>query len=92
MIVDHYSDKWREYLPVAPGTPWYPHPTVPVPPPSPPVLVRPVSPEEVEEFRRLLERAREYDKKNSEPECELEEKKRTLKSIADALGVRIDFL
>ncbi len=51
-----------------------------------------ISKEEIEEFRKLLERAREYDKKNNEPFCELEEKKKKLKDIVEKLGAEIDFL
>lgn len=47
---------------------------------------------EIEEFRKLLERAREYDKKNNEPDCELKEKKERLLKLAEELGVKIDFL
>lgn len=44
------------------------------------------------EFKSLLERAREYDARNNEPNCELESKKAALKAIADHFGVAIDFL
>lgn len=44
------------------------------------------------EFKLLLERAREYDARNNEPNCELESKKAALKAIADHFGVAIDFL
>ena len=47
----------------------------------------PISPAEIAEFRRLLKRAREYDKRNNEPECELDSKVKLLKAIAKALGV-----
>lgn len=82
MIMDHYHDKWA---------PYYPQPTVPVYPPVPyvpmPMPVPAISPEEVSEFRRLLERARAYDRKHNEPDCELEEKKRKVRELAKALGV-----
>lgn len=51
-----------------------------------------ITPEEVEEFRKLLERAREYDRQHNQPDCELEEKRRKVKELADALGVSIDFI
>lgn len=51
-----------------------------------------VSDEEIAEFRRLLDRARDYDKRNSEPDCELAEKRDALKVIAKALGVDISFV
>lgn len=52
----------------------------------------PISPEEIAEFRKLLERAREYDRKMNQPECELAEKKAALKQIAAALGIDISFV
>lgn len=47
---------------------------------------------EIDEFRRLLERAREYDIKNNEPNCEMEEKRKKIKDLADELGIKIDFI
>lgn len=44
------------------------------------------------EFKKLLDRAKEYDKKNNEPNCELEEKKKKLLDLAKELGVEITFL
>jgi hypothetical protein len=87
MVADHYWDKWKhlqpqEASPTVVPVPW------PAPVPNPPAI----SPEEVEEFRKLLERAREYDRKNSEPDCETAEKKARIKKLADDLGVPIDFL
>lgn len=80
MIMDHQYDKWYTYLPLNP-------------------LVQPVdrikkdiTQEEIDEFRRLLERAKEYDKRNNEPNCELSEKKQKLLDLAKELGVEIDFI
>lgn len=103
MITEHYRDKWYPYVP----QPLYPqyHPQDYPPqqnttdtqkwknlfnlqPPQPP----PISPEEVEEFRRLLDRAREYDKRNGEPACEQADKVAALKAIAKALGLDISFI
>lgn len=56
--------------------------------PKPPAI----TPEEIAEFRVLLERAREYDRKNNEPNCELSEKRDVLTAIANALGVDISFV
>jgi hypothetical protein len=83
MVMDHYRDKWRPLVP----QPWETAPsswTLPVP--------SPISPAEIEEFRRLLERAREYDRKNNEPDCELAEKRDAVKELADRLGVKVDFV
>ena len=48
-----------------------------------------ISPEEVAEFHELLRRAREYDKKNNEPDCELESKKQRVRDLAKELGVEV---
>lgn len=82
MIMDHQYDEWQRRL-----QQWQP-PAWPYQPYQPP----PIRPEEVEEFRRLLDRAREYDRKNNEPDCELEEKRQKLRDLADTLGVKIDFV
>lgn len=87
MIYDHYYDKWWEKLHPPPPT------VVPIPLPIPaPVAIPPITPEEIAEFRKLLERAREYDRKNNEPDCELEEKREKLKKLAQELGVEIEFI
>jgi hypothetical protein len=89
MIMDHYGDRWNDRL-----RQW--------PRPDPvdwqqaleqfqakePAITQ----EEIKEFRQLLDRAREYDKRNSEPDCEMDSKKETLKQLAKQLGVEIDFL
>lgn len=84
MVMDHFHDKWKDYqLPPVTPLPWG---SVNITYPSP------ITPEEINEFRKLLERAREYDKKNNEPDCELQEKKELVKQLAEKLGVKIDFL
>jgi hypothetical protein len=85
MVIDHYGDEWRRrYWPMGPS-PFVP--TVPVQP----VFPLPTQ-QELDEFRRLLDRAREYDKRNNEPDCEMDEKKKLLKEMADKLGVDISFI
>lgn len=81
MISDHYWDKWKDR-------------TVPMPTPNvfPYVPEPAITDAEIKEFRELLERAREYDKKNNQPDCELQEKKDKLLKLAEQLGVKIDFL
>lgn len=92
MIVDHYGDKWYKRIPqpwtepaVQPSAPYVPYPVYT------PVVVPQISPADIAEFYELLRKAREYDKKHGEPDCELDEKKERLKSIAKALGVKIEF-
>jgi len=77
MIMDHFDESWRRRL--------YWH-TDPQPLPHPLV-----TPQEIDEFHRLLDRAREYDKKRGEPDCELDEKKERLRKLAKDLGVTIKF-
>jgi len=79
MVMDHYYEKFQEKKSI----PWPPY----VYPPQPMITQ-----EEIEEFRKLLERAKEYDKKNNEPDCELEEKRKKVKDLAKELGVEIAFL
>lgn len=88
MIMDHYWDKWQP----KPTPPWPTYPIMP-PMPDPYKVYKPVpTQEEIDEFRKLLERAREYDKKHSEPECELEEKKAKVRKLAEELGVDVSFI
>jgi len=53
------------------------------------VWVQPTWPNQLED---LAKRAAEYDVKNNEPNCELEEKKQALRLIAKEMGVKIRFL
>lgn len=82
MIMDHYDDKWNKKI-QEPKT---------IPFTYPPLTIPHVTQEEIEEFRRLLERAREYDKRNNEPDCEMESKKKRILDLAKELGVEINFL
>lgn len=92
MIMDWKDDEWRRRyfsiptpvplpFPVYPPEKWQPTPAAPMP-----------TQEEIDEFRRLLDRAREYDRKNNEPDCELEEKRQKLRDLAETLGVEISFV
>ena len=102
MIYDHYHDEWdRRLRPYRDYPTWPPQPA-PRPAndeerdrqlqkllsPKPPAI----TPAEIDEFRRLLDRAREYDQKHHEPDCELEPKKQALKNLARELDVEISFL
>ena len=94
MIMDHFNDKWNN----PPYKPWIePNPQPwPWPLPQPYITPKPkipgiLSDEEISEFRKLLERARKYDKEHHEPNCELESKKEKLKKLAKELGVDISF-
>jgi len=89
MIMDHYYDEWwRRYR-----NPTLPPVTIPVFPYTPQPLPQPMpTQQELDEFRRLLDRARKYDKDNGEPDCELEQKRQKLKGMAKELGVDISFV
>lgn len=99
MVIDHFQDKWSppwwpvdvptmpNYPGVLPRVPkrYQPWPTddglkpVPVPP-------SPITPAEIAELRKLLDRAREYDKRNSEPDCESADKTKKLLDLVKQLG------
>jgi hypothetical protein len=86
LIVDHYRDRWT---PLVPQPQTWPNTS----PQIGQITFQPlVSPEEVAEFRRLLDRAREYDRTHNQPNCELDEKKKALKALAQQLGVDISFI
>lgn len=76
MVIDAKAYEWDQRYFQIPAIPYPPMPTR----------------QELDEFHRLLARAREYDKKHGEPDCEIEEKKAKLKAMADELGVAIEFV
>ena len=45
---------------------------------------------EVEEMKKLLQKALEYDKRNNEPHCEMENKVALLKKVAELVGVSLE--
>lgn len=93
MVSDHFMDIWPQKYPD----------TFPISPTSvpnvPPVVKWPqqvdqISREEfddlrkdVEEMKLLLQRAKEYDERNNEPHCEMEEKVALIKKVAELVGV-----
>lgn len=93
MVMDHYYDKWRQ-LPTPPDPLAKPQPSIQevfntlLPKAKEP----PITDEEIREFRALLQRAREYDKRNNEPDCEMESKKAAIRTIAKQLGVDVSFI
>lgn len=99
MIGDHYHEKWKT-LPYQQQPPYNPGSPLPTPPIGLGDIFKdllkpsPISREEFEalrkdvlEMKELLKKAIEYDKKNNEPHCEVEEKIKTLKLIASWVGV-----
>ena len=45
---------------------------------------------QVEEMKALLVRAKEYDERNNEPHCEMEDKVALLKQVAKLVGVSLE--
>lgn len=101
MVIDHYRDRFSEepWWKTTPGT--YPTPLPDLLPPNPvlpsPFFTKPLAPigrdefdqlkRDIEEMKKLLIRAKEYDRKNNEPDCEMAEKAAFIKKIADFVGV-----
>lgn len=104
MIGDHYRDKWepRPWFPgISPMMPGVPiTPSMPYQPMAPSVGAIPMPPisraefdalkKEVEEMKALLKRAKEYDERNGEPNCEMDEKMAVLRKVAKLVGVDLD--
>ncbi len=82
-VVDQKFDEWEKYLNKHKDVNPMPLPYIPIP--------QLPSQEEINEFHELLRRARKYDKKHNEPDCEVEEKKEKLRKLAQELGITIDF-
>jgi len=97
MVGDHYNDKWKDWQPQS-----WPYPTTrPIQPVISPNtnITWPQGVSQVEfdklksevlEMKKLLERALEYDKKNNEPHCEMEDKVKLLKQVAALVGVSLE--
>lgn len=81
MVLDHYKDKWQDFYPIA--QPDY----------KPNSYYDRLEIEklrkEVEELKKLVKRARQYDEDTGQKDCELVEKKEYLKKIADILGIEL---
>lgn len=80
MIGDHFNDKWKQ--------PPYQQIFTNIPDVSRAEFE--ALKKEVEEMKALLKRAKEYDEKNNEPNCEIEEKMAMLRKFADAVGIDLD--
>lgn len=92
MIMDHYADKWKKIVPQF--DPVYPIDTsigiTPYTLPPLPPIHQPLTPEEINELRELLKRAKKYDEETGQKDCELESKKETLRILAKQLGVELN--
>lgn len=69
---------WKKWNPPQPN-PFYPPPVQPT-----------ITPEEIAEFRRLLEAARRFDEVTGQPDCETEEKKARVKDLLEDLAAEFD--
>lgn len=92
MIGDHYNDKWSpkwipDPAPIDPNNPWTTFPQI-----TPQVTKQEFDElkKEVLEMKELLKKAIEYDKKNNQPECQMEEKIALLKKVAELVGVSLE--
>ena len=98
MVGEFYGDQWKP-------RPWFPHipePTfTPVPTTtggSTPIVIGPnISRQEFDDLKRqvmemkeLLKRAKAYDERNNEPDCEIDEKMDLLRRVARMVGVDLD--
>lgn len=92
MIGDYYNDKFRPQ-------PWYPQqPLQPLNPSIPMEFnLNVITREEfdalkrdVAEMKELLKRAKIYDEKNNEPDCEVDEKMEVLRKVAKMVGISLD--
>lgn len=90
MIGDHYRDKWTD---PHRDDGWH----VPYTPSQPIILPSPISRDEFDalkkevlEMKKLLKRAKDYDERNNEPECEVDEKMDLLRRVAKLVGVSLD--
>lgn len=90
MVGDHYADKWQPRIPE-----WFPYEPVRNPGVVTPLIN--ITREEfdalkqdVEEMKQLLKRAKDYDERNGEPDCEIDEKMDLLRHVAKLVGVDLD--
>ena len=99
MIGDHYADKWRDRIlpyqrPI--DWPYWPVDEGPASSPGAKPVEHPTREEfdalrkEVEDMKALLKSAVEYDERNNEPHCEVEEKMELLRRVAEMVGISLD--
>jgi hypothetical protein len=81
MVIDHHLEKWRQPIPT----------TTPFAPYAFPMPINMPTQKEIDEFHALLKRAREYDAKHNQPDCEMEEKRQKLLELSEQLGIKISF-
>jgi len=80
MVGDHFSEKWQQPNYTQTFTNW----------PSVSRAEFDALKKEVEEMKQLLIKAKIYDERNNEPNCEMEEKIAKLREIAKLVGIDLD--
>lgn len=86
MVGDHYRDIWKDKPFTQPGMiPHWPAQTS-----SPTRAEFDELKRQVEEMKLLLQRAKENDERNGEPECEVDEKMDLLRKVAKLVGIDLD--
>jgi hypothetical protein len=88
MVGDHFGDKWEPFKQPIPS-PVGPF-TVSWPTPGPTQAEFEALKKEVLDMKELLKRAKIYDEKNNEPNCEIEDKMDFLRKVAALVGVDLD--
>jgi len=84
MVISSKTAEWEDRYPARnPAAPPWPgfYPTQQMP-----------TQQEIDEFRRLLEKARQYDIDHDQPACDSEAKKERIRALADKLGVDVSFV
>ena len=76
-VGDHFQQKWPE-----PIITWYP--------PNPTKEEFDALKKEVLEMKELLRKAKIYDEKNNEPNCEIEDKMEFLRKVAKLVNIDLD--
>lgn len=84
MIMDDYKEDWTNRYPGWQTTTHYP--------PAFDQSAIDDMKKDIERLKRQVEAAKEYDIRNNEPECGLEEKRKVLQDIAKVFNLEINFL
>lgn len=79
MISDHYGDKWRDLV--------RPHQNWPITQPQISRSEFDALKAEVENLKELLRKAKEYDERTGQPDCEKDEKVAIVRQVAKLVGV-----
>lgn len=92
MTADHFRDRWQKlpYKITKPDDISFPWPKTIQTPRAPTQQEFDDLKKEVEILKELLKAAKEYDKKNNEPDCEIEEKMEFLRQAAKVVGIDLN--